>query len=232
MSTKQELQNISDREIAVKLDEMFVEAIDHPTWVSWRENAVKCFKYKEGDQWTTAEKAELAKRNQPDTVNNQVKVTVDRMVGQFVKQRTRIGYRGRNAKQDDPTANTLNDIYLFIKQNKALEFEERDMAEDGFTCGFGVLETYISYDDLFFPEIKIRAEDPFNIHPDPNSRRYNWNEDAEFICRSKWIDVDNAKEMYPAKANDIGAWTSNNEQGLLGEVDDFKNNNYVSLLPL
>ena len=41
------------------------------------------------------------------------------------------------------------------------------------------------------------------------------------------MDVDNAKEMYPSKANDIGAWMSNNEQGLLGEVDQFKNDNYT-----
>ena len=117
MPTKQELQNKSDSEVVHKLDEMFVSAIDHPTWVSWRENAVKCFKYKEGDQWTSKEKAVLAARNQPDTVNNQVKVTVDRLVGQFVTQRTRTGYRGRNP-QDQSGADSLNDIFLFIKQNK------------------------------------------------------------------------------------------------------------------
>ena len=226
MPTAKETKQIEDHKILEKLDKFFSNAIDHPTWKSWRENAVKCFKYKEGDQWTTAEKAELKKRNQPDTVNNQVKVTVDRMVGQFVKQRTRIGYRGRNSPQDEPTAKALSDIYLFIKQNTSLEFEERDMAEDGFTCGFGVLETYMSYDDLFQPEIKIRHEDPFNILPDPNTKRYNWNEDATYICRQKWVDLETAKELYPRHAMKMASLMVEVQSGVLGEVDDFKNDLY------
>ena len=216
----------TEQEKLAQLDRHFSTALDHPTWVSWRQNAETCFKYKEGDQWTAAEKAELKKRGQPEAVNNQISVTVNRMVGQFVKQKVRIGYRGRNTPQDDPVANTLSDLFLFIRQNNALEFEEREMAEDGFTGGFGVLETYITFNDMLEPEIKVRAESPFNVFPDPFSRRYDWNEDASYILRAKWLDLDEAKALWPDKAGQIESMYNNaNEKSI--SSDSFRRENYV-----
>jgi len=216
-----------DKELLIKLDNYFSSALDHPTWQSWRTNAEKCFKYKEGDQRTSTEKQELKNRGQPETVNNQVKVTLDRMVGQFVRQRTRIGYRGRNP-QDKQVADTLSDALLFIKQQNNLEFEERDAAEDGFTGGFGVLEAYIDYNDLLNPEIKIRMEDCFNIFPDPYSRRYDWNEDANHICRAKWLDLSEAKELYTGKSKELSQiMEAEYKGGLLSSIDGFKKNNYI-----
>ncbi len=227
MPTKVEAENKEQTDVLIRLDKYFTSALDHPTWTSWRDNAVKCFKYKEGDQWTPAEKKELKKRSQPETVNNQVKVTIDRMVGQFVKQRTRIGYRGRNAQTDQPVADVLSDAFLFVKQNNHLEYEEREQAEDGFTCGMGVLETAIDFDDLLEPQIRIHHIDTLEMFPDPYSRRYDWNEDAVFICRAKWVDMDEAQELYPAKKSMIRAALYDSSDGLLGDIDSFKNSNYI-----
>jgi hypothetical protein len=216
-----------DRDILVKVDGYFSSALNSPTWVSARENMMTCHKYKEGDQWTSEELTELKNRHQPPTVNNQVKVTIDRMVGQFVKTRTRIGYRGRNSPTDEPVANTLSDLFLYIRQNTQLEFEEREMVEDGFTGGFGVLEASVTFDDMFKPDIQIRHEDCFSIFPDPNSKRYDWNKDAKFICRAKWVDVDEAKELYPDKSIQISGMVTDNHAGLLGSIDSFKKDNYI-----
>ncbi len=214
-------------EVLVKLDNMFQFTIDHPTRIEWIKNAILCCSYKEGDQWSAAEKAELKKRHQPPTVNNQVKVTIDRMVGQFVKNETRVGYRGRSGPEDVAAAETLTDIYLYIKQNNGLGFEERDQAEDGFTCGFGVMEAYISYDDMFQPEIILRAGDPLSTLFDPHSKRYDWNEDAAFVGRYKWLDVDEAKELYPSKAGQIATMFSNKSNTPLDGSDAIKNDNYI-----
>ena len=219
-------EDTESQEKLIKLDKMFNSALEHPTWVSWRKNAEQCFKYREGDQWTAEELSELKSRNRPPTVNNQVKVTLDRMTGQFVKQRTRIGYRGRNI-QDEPVARTLTDVFLFIKQNTGLEYEEREMAEDGFTSGFGVLETYVDFNDLFQPELKIRQEDCFNIFPDPFSRRYDWNQDANFICRAKWLDLDEAEALYPSHKSDLRGLIAESYVGLIAGQDAFKKDNYI-----
>lgn len=220
-------------ELLTKLDNYFRSALDHPTWVSWRKNALKCFQYKEGDQWTKEELAILKERKQPPTVNNQISVTIERMVGQFVKQKVRIAYRGRNDPQDKPVAEALSDTLLFIRQNNSLEFEEREMADDGFTAGFGVLETEVTFDDTFQPQIIICHRNPFEIYPDPYSRRYDWNEDANFICDAKWTDLDEAVEKFPAHAKELRQIIGTTSPTLTGDmgssaaVDAFKKENYV-----
>lgn len=220
-------KNLEDRELLVELDQWIRTDLDHPTWVSWRDNAVKCFKYKENDQWTTEELAELAKRGQPPTVNNQISVTINRLVGQFVKIKTRIGYRGRNYPNDEAVAEALTDTFLYIRQANSLEFEEVEMADNGFTGGFGVLETYVEFDNAGLPEIKIRSEDPFCIFPDAWSRRYDWNQDAQRVSRAKWMDVKDAQERWPDKKSEIRSLAYDNYLGLLGNVEGFKNDNYI-----
>jgi hypothetical protein len=80
LSTKQE------KKLVVKLEERFNSALDHPPWHEWRSViAPKCYRYREGDQWTSRDRAILKKRHQPETVNNQVSVTINRLVGQFVR---------------------------------------------------------------------------------------------------------------------------------------------------
>ena len=215
------------KEVLVKAEGFFRTALDHPMQVEWRKNALKCFKYKENEQWTKDELAVLNKRGQPPSVNNQISVTINRLVGQYVKFKTRLSFRGRNAQQDDELANAYTDIFRFIAQNSNLEFEEREMAEDGFTGGFGVLETAISFGDDYQPEILIKNEDAFNIFPDPYSKRYDWNEDAKFICRAKWLDLDEAQELYPNSKRELEGFVTTDGLGSLGDVDGFKKDNYV-----
>jgi hypothetical protein len=215
-----------NKELLVKLEDMFKSALDHPTWVSGRENMLKCFRYREGDQWTKAEKAELAKRGQPDTVNNQVSVTVQGLVGELTQQRYRVGFRGRNDQVDAEVANILSDLFLHIRQSNDLEFEERDMAEDGFTCGFGVMETIVTFDDNMQPQIRVRAENPLIVFPDPNSTRYDWNEDANFVIRAKWVDIPELKELYPDHKKDIDNVTADAASGSLAGVDEAMQKQY------
>ena len=229
-STKK-LSDQEERKLLTKLDNFFRSSIDHPTWANWREDATKCFKYREGDQWGKKELAILETRHQPPTVNNQISVTIERMVGQFVKQKVRIAYRGRNEPEDRPVAEALSDTLLFIRQNNGLEFEEREMADDGFTGGFGCLETYVTFNDNFEPEIKVKHVDPFEIFVDPFSRRYNWNEDATFICRAKWLDLDEAKELYPDKTKELDGLvndsSSSGNMASAASVDAFRKDDYV-----
>lgn len=220
-------ETLSDRELLVQLDEWIRTDLDHPTWVSWRENALKCFQYKENDQWTKEELAGLEKRGQPPTVNNQISVTINRLVGQFVKIKTRIGYRGRNYPHDEAVAEALTDTFLYIRQANGLEFEEVEMADNGFTGGFGVLETYVEFDNAGLPEIKVRSEDPFTIFPDAWSRRYDWNQDAQRVSRAKWMDVGDAQKMWPNKAKQIRGLAYDNFLGELSGIEGFKNDNYV-----
>jgi hypothetical protein len=222
-----------DDELLVKLDSWWNSALTHPTWVEFRKNATKCHAYKESDQWTKAELKALDERGQPPTVNNQVAVTLDRLTGQFVKTKTRLGFRGRNP-QDVPGADALTDVLRFIRQNNDLEFEEREMADDGLTSGFGCLEVFVTFDDLLQPRIRVCAADTLSeVFPDPYSRKYDWNEDAEFVFRAKWLSFEEASSTFPEYADDFGHLSyvspsgAGTGEGLLGGVDSFKKDNYI-----
>lgn len=190
-------------EVLTRLEDFWTSAMSDASQREWREKiAIPCFNYKEGKQWTDSELAELEKRKQPPVVNNQVKVTIDRIVGQYVKEKTRIAFRGRNTP-DEATGDALTNLFRFIAQNNDLEFEEKDMFEDGVTAGFGVLDVSIEYDEMFEPEIKVQHEDALQCFYDPKARRYDWNKDALFVGRWKWVDIDEAKETFPDKAAEL-----------------------------
>jgi len=214
-----------------KLDKMFLYALDNPSWKRGRDKMIECFKYREGEQWTEAEKKILAERHQPDTVNNQISVVVNRLVGDLVNQRFRVGFVGLNQEPDEAIANILSDIFRHIRQSNDLEFEERDMAEDGFTSGMGCLDVSIAFDDMDQPQIKVRNEDPLIVFPDPDSRRYDWNEDARFIARARWWSIAEACEVYPQAEADIkgagGLSPFDSSSGQLANVDHFKGERYV-----
>jgi len=216
-----------DQPLLEKFHKWLQNDIDDPTWASWRKNAIKCFKYRENDQWTNAEKAELAQRKQPETVNNQVSVTVARQVGQFVKLKARTAFVGRN-EPDDGSADVLSDLFLYVRQNNKQEFEERDVFEDGTICGYGVFDVGVTFDDLLQPEISVAHENPFDVIPDSKSRKYDWNEDAQRITRIKWVDLKDAQERFPGKGNMLAGLFDDATKGLLGDVDVFRNNNFIN----
>ena len=222
-------KEIKDKtKLLTMLNDYLSAALLHPTWVDFRKNALKCFRYRESDQWDKQEKAELKSRNQPETVNNQVKVTLDRMLGQFVKNKTRIKFRARNSPEDDALADAFSDVLLFVHQNTEAEFEEREQALDGFTCGLGVTEMGVTFNDLFQPEITDEYFDVLELILDPLSRKYDWNKDARFIGRAKWVDPVEVKELWPEFADKISALMDGAlDSGLFSDIDSFKKDNFV-----
>lgn len=225
--TNKKLSKKDEAEVLKLMDDHFQQALYDLSWRQARTDMIQCFDYKENRQWTTTELAELASRGQPPTVNNQVKVTIDRIVGQFVQMKSKTVYKPRNGLIDEPVASAMSDIYSYIRQNSGLEFEERDVMEDGTTGGFGVFDVAIEDNDILGQEVVVKAEDCFNIFPDPKTRRYDWNQDARYICRAKWVDADYAKELYPKKKNDVDRLFTDASHTQLSDVDKLRGEAYV-----
>jgi len=224
---KQAARTPEDLPLLEKFHKWLQNAIDDQTWVAWRKHAIKCYMYRENEQWTSSERGDLEKRKQPETINNQVSVTVARQVGQFVKLKVRTAFAGRNSVDDD-SADILSELFLYVRQNTKMEFEERDVFEDGTISGYGVFDVGVSFDDLLQPEITVERENPFDVLPDPKSRKYDWNEDAQYIFRVKWVDLKDAQERFPGKATMLNGLFDDATRGLLGDVDVFRNNNFIN----
>lgn len=218
MATKKEI------EILTLLDGNFQASLDHPTWVNFWKNATKDFQFVEGDQWIAEEIKEIESRGQAPIVENEIKPILDRIIGQYKRQKTRIGVRGRNLGEDEDRSNIITDLMLHAQQNTDYEFEEGDMVYDGNACGFGIFEVKIGFNDLMEAEIDMEANDALSFYPDPNSRAYDWNKDAEFLSRVKWVSVEEAKKLYPSKKKALQAII--NLDPVQNETSNFKRDSY------
>lgn len=198
------------KEKITDLQDKFKAAIEHETWRKFIENAVTDFEFKEGIQWSNEEISTLSKRGQPTTVENEIKPIIDRIIGQYKQMKTKIIYRGRNVGMDEEHNNLYSAIALHIQQQSNYEFEEGDMFDDGQTCGFGCMEVFVDFEKDLSPKVVLKHENALNIFPDPNSKRYDWNEDAEYICRAKWVSFNEAKQLYPEYKEEIEGFINSN----------------------
>jgi hypothetical protein len=187
-------------ETVCRLEKMFLSSLLSPVWKDWRKHADQDFQFYEGDQWTAIERAILEERAQPDTTENLIKPKIERLLGQHQRQHSTVTVMGRNAPMDEESAATAADVFKWVDQSNGAEFEESDIYKDGFVGGMGVMEIRSGKDASGQPTIIERQENPFYIFPDPHSRRYDWNEDAKFVCRSKWLDLDDAIALWPEQA--------------------------------
>ena len=184
------------------LDKLFRTAVEHPIALNFRNHADVCYLFEQGDQWFADEKATLKARNQPAIVENEIRPTIERLLGQFRRQHTTIKFIGRNV-QDDQLAQAQSDLLKHIDYINHYEFTEARVVRDKLICGMGVLEAIVKENELGQPQVRYRWEDPFTIFMDPYSRSYDWNEDARYICRAKWLYEEEAKLLWPDKAVQI-----------------------------
>lgn len=189
--------------IITRLDRYFRESVDHPNRQKWLAEAEEAYLFRDGDQLDAKTKAILRKRSQPEVFENRCKVQIDRLMGLHTRQRTRTTFVGRNLPYDEELANMMADLERWVDQQTELEFEEFDTVKDGFTGGMGVLEWGMETNTIGQKQIFGRSENPFFIFPDPLSRRYDWNLDARYVCRAKWMDLENAIEMWPEKEMEL-----------------------------
>jgi hypothetical protein len=183
---------------------MFQESVRHPVWRTWRENASKCYRYREGDQWTAAELQALKERGQPPAVQNEIGPYVDRLQGQFLATRQTTTFLGRNSPTDDDVANVLADLDRFVDQDNGYEFLEPELTKDAVTGGIGWLRLDVGQNELGQDRIEESVENPFFLFPDPYFQKTDLS-DCKYICHSKWIDIEDAIALAPEKEREIAA---------------------------
>jgi len=186
----------------IQLDRMFRLAADHPIVTSWRFHADTCYRYEHGDQWTSEEKSILKERNQPEIVENEIRPTIERLQGQFRKQRTTIKFLGRNPS-DEPIAEGMSDLLRHIDYINQYEFTEGEAIKDQLIGGIGWTEVIVKGNALDQPQVRYRHEDPFTMFPDPFCRSYDINQEARYVCRAKWFDEDVAVELWGKDKADL-----------------------------
>jgi hypothetical protein len=174
--------------------------------------------YKDGKQWTDAERAELERRGQPPLTFNKIKRKVNFLTGYESQTKTDPKAFPRNYPADEEGADAATDALRYIQHVSMLEDKFSEAFEDLIAPGITGLEVLYDmntgkcnivqwdWDRLFF--------DPFSSKPDFSDARYRGG--------VVWMDEEAALELYPKKKDIIEQTVASEQDRSLSETYDDK----------
>lgn len=150
--------------------------------------------YYDCDQWTVEEAQTLRERGQQPTVYNVIATSVDWIIGSEKRGRTdfRILPRG---KEDAKPAEAKTKYLKYLSDVNRTHFHRSRAFEDAVKVGIGWMEAGVQDEDDGEP-IYDRYESWRNILFDSASTEMD-GKDMRYIFRSKWVDEDVAKALFP-----------------------------------
>lgn len=186
------------------------------SWVSadwqalseWREAAEKEYAFKDGHQWTDAEKADLEDRSRVPVVFNRVQVILASVSGSEINNRTEVRFIPREIGDAKPNEILTAGAEWFRDEANA-EDEESQAFEDTLVCGLGWTETLLDYTADTDGAPRVVRIDPLEMCWDAHSHRKGL-QDATRMARVRTIPISEAKDMFPeADLADLNAdWIS------------------------
>src|SRR5215831_14792835 len=165
------------------------------------EEAKEARRYYHGAQWTDKEIKALKRRRQPVITSNRIVRKIDAVVGlvERLKQDPKAYSRTPNSDQGAEVATAVL-RYAIDKVDWQSKYPRA--ARMGAIDGLAGVELDLAYGDHKDPDIDIHLVYPDTFFYDPRSYDDNFT-DARFMGISKWVDVDQAKELVPDKADVI-----------------------------
>ncbi len=157
--------------------------------------------YYDHAQLTAAEKAELNKRGQPDVVINRIQPKINYLIGFEASSRTDPRAFPRTPADEDASA-AATDGLRYVEDAADLKSFFSLAWEQMLIEGYGGVELAIEEDAQGLPEIKAVGWDWDRLFYDPHSRKPDFS-DARYLGGIVWMDVEDAKEKWPDKADEI-----------------------------
>ena len=185
----------------------------------------------DGEQWKHEDAEELRARGQRPVVYNEIKPTIDWLLG--TERRTRVDFivvaeePGPEASED---AINKTKLMKWLDATNRAGFERSHAADDAFKGGLGWMEVGLR-GDKNGPPIYIGAESWRNIIYDSRATKKDLS-DARYIFRIKVVDLDVALACFPDKEQQIRACLQEGDDtkifhdwmigsGLITSLDDF-----------
>ncbi len=192
----------SKSEVLAKVKGYFEAGIRHPAYVQWMEEAAEAWRFYDGAQWSASEKSALAEKGQPAIVINKIASKIDNIAGGEVIGRTRMILRSRSGEQqEEASARALSDLMLYVSERSGQALEVSSMFKAGLVSGIGWLDVGVETDEEG-PRIFSRAEDETQVVFDADAQRADLS-DARFVARSRWLDGEEIKGMFPRQASAV-----------------------------
>lgn len=159
--------------------------------------------YYDSIQYTPDEAAELLKRGQPPVVYNEVKPTVDWLVG--TERRTRTDFKVAPTQKSDEAledAQNKTKVLKYLSEVNRTPFTRSQSFKDSIRAGVGWIEVGVRADPEDEP-IYDRHESWRNMLYDSLGSSLDLNQDSRYLFRMKWLDLDIAQAYFPDKAAEV-----------------------------
>lgn len=156
--------------------------------------------YYDNDQWTPEEAQELRERGQQPTVYNVIATSVDWIIGSEKRGRSDFKILPRG-KEDAKPAEAKTKFLKYLSDVNRTPFHRSRAFEDAVKVGIGWMEAGVQEEDDGEP-IYDRYESWRNILFDSASTELDGS-DMRYIFRSKWVDEDIAKALFPKRKDVI-----------------------------
>lgn len=157
--------------------------------------------YYHGDQWTEAEIAVLHRRKQPVVTSNRIERKINAVVGIVEKLRQDPKAYARTP-QHDKGADVATAVMRFVLDRNNWNSKSSRNARLGAIDGIAGVEFDLEAGDHGDPDLGIHIVYADTFFYDPRSFDEGFT-DARYMGIAKWIDVDQAKELIPSKADEI-----------------------------
>jgi hypothetical protein len=165
------------------------------------EEARQSRHYYHGDQWTEAEIAVLQRRKQPVVTSNRIERKINAVVGIVEKLRQDPKAFARTP-QHEQGADVATAVMRYCLDTNDWKSKSTRNARLGAIDGIAGVEFDLETGDHGDPDLGIHIVYADSFFYDPRSFDEGFT-DARYMGIAKWIDVEQAKELIPSKADEI-----------------------------
>lgn len=154
----------------------------------------------DNDQWTSEEIQRLTERGQDPMVFNVIAQSINWVLGTERRGRTDYKILPRR-KEGSKAAERKSQLLKYISDVNASDFHQSRAFADAVKVGVGWIESGVQSDDEGEP-IYDRYESWRNVVWDTTATELDLS-DARFLFRTKWVDVDTAKALFPKRETTV-----------------------------
>ena len=196
-------QRDEDHDLVMRQFEEFVDGT-----LSSRAHAEKCRRYRDGNQWSDADKAVLNRRKQPVITDNKIQDKCDTLLGIEKQQRSDPRAFPRNPEDED-SAEAATDALRYIADASDFNRTARKPAADNLLVeGICYGQVIVDTKSKGMPKVLMEHIRWDRGYYDVHSLKDDFS-DKTYAGLFTWMDEDQAKRLFDPKKNklaDPNAW--------------------------
>ena len=175
----------------------------HEGRATWATQAMEDDEFRNNQQWKKAQKDVLAQRSQVPIVDNIIYPAVEQANALLTANKPKFQSTGRD-DSDGKVGRLFSDIMAYIWDISNGNVELKQVVDDYYVKGMGVMQTYVDgLSDFGRGDVKVKSIDPLDLYLDPNSKD-PFARDSACIIVAKRITDEQIKTVYPFIADRVG----------------------------